>query len=382
MILRWLRLLALLAVPLAAPGEDRQVLRVGTRPNVPPYEYLRPDGGLDGFCVEVARAVAERKGLALEFRTLSNAEIWQEFDQGRLDLISGAVPTEDRVRTVDFSTPLASIQYCLLVRAGTDGVRSERDLEGRRVLVVRRSHMAAYAGARGLALEELPDYDACLLALAQGRGDAALVPRFTWLHLARRLPLGGLREVSSELYPHRICLAVRKGESALLEKLNEGLYELKASGRLDAIHDRHLGSLERAQVPLATALRRSAFWIVPAFLVVGFAVHLAWTLALGRLVRRRTGALQAELARREAAEAALAHTVEELRTALHEVKQLSGLLPICAGCKKIRDDGGTWQALEGYIGARTEATFSHGLCPDCADHLYPEFSRSRKAPRA
>lgn len=62
--------------------------------------------------------------------------------------------------------------------------------------------------------------------------------------------------------------------------------------------------------------------------------------------------------------------VKELRVALTEVKRLSGLLPICAGCKKIRDDHDEWQPIEVYIQARSEAKFSHSLCPECLRHLY------------
>jgi PAS domain S-box-containing protein len=58
--------------------------------------------------------------------------------------------------------------------------------------------------------------------------------------------------------------------------------------------------------------------------------------------------------------------IEELRVALSEVKTLRGLLPICASCKKIRDDRGHWEQLERYVDEHSEATFSHGLCPECA----------------
>ena len=62
----------------------------------------------------------------------------------------------------------------------------------------------------------------------------------------------------------------------------------------------------------------------------------------------------------------------ELREALAEVKTLSGMLPICSGCKKIRDDKGYWNQIEAYISDRSAAQFSHGLCPECAKKLYPE----------
>ena len=56
---------------------------------------------------------------------------------------------------------------------------------------------------------------------------------------------------------------------------------------------------------------------------------------------------------------------EELEAALSRVKQLEGIIPICSYCKKIRDDGNSWQQMEKYISEHSEALFSHGLCPDC-----------------
>ena len=61
----------------------------------------------------------------------------------------------------------------------------------------------------------------------------------------------------------------------------------------------------------------------------------------------------------------LAARVAELEDALARVKRLQGLLPICSYCKKIRNDRNYWQQLENYIGERSEAQFSHGICPDC-----------------
>ncbi|MEW6670118.1 MAG: PAS domain S-box protein [Thermodesulfobacteriota bacterium] len=63
----------------------------------------------------------------------------------------------------------------------------------------------------------------------------------------------------------------------------------------------------------------------------------------------------------------------ELQKALAEVKQLSGFLPICASCKKIRDDNGYWNQIEAYIRAHSNAQFSHSICPACAKKLYPGF---------
>jgi hypothetical protein len=59
----------------------------------------------------------------------------------------------------------------------------------------------------------------------------------------------------------------------------------------------------------------------------------------------------------------------------NEVKLLQGLLPICASCKKIKDDEGYWKEVENYIAERSDAKFSHSICPDCLKELYPEIAR-------
>ena len=83
-----------------------------------------------------------------------------------------------------------------------------------------------------------------------------------------------------------------------------------------------------------------------------------FAIACGLFALRRWRDLEDEIARRKEAE----ETTERLR----------GLVPICAGCKKIRDGQGSWVAVEVYVAARTEAAFSHGICPECRVRLYPE----------
>jgi PAS domain S-box-containing protein len=75
---------------------------------------------------------------------------------------------------------------------------------------------------------------------------------------------------------------------------------------------------------------------------------------------------------RHRAEAERERLIQELQTALAKVKLLSGLLPICASCKNIRDNQGYWEQVEAYISSHSEATFTHGLCPACIRKLYPE----------
>lgn len=81
--------------------------------------------------------------------------------------------------------------------------------------------------------------------------------------------------------------------------------------------------------------------------------------------------LKKEMDCRKARERELRRSNEELQQALREVKVLKGLVPICASCKKIRNDQGFWQQLEEYLQQHSEAEFSHGLCTPCIKKLYP-----------
>ena len=91
----------------------------------------------------------------------------------------------------------------------------------------------------------------------------------------------------------------------------------------------------------------------------------------------RGGELMARVATHVSLKKALERE-RELRKSLEEslaqVKTLSGLLPICARCKKIRDDNGSWNQLENFISAHSNADFTHGICPECSSALYPEMN--------
>lgn len=99
---------------------------------------------------------------------------------------------------------------------------------------------------------------------------------------------------------------------------------------------------------------------------------------LERRVEERTAELQSaneqlveEVHRREQVQNQQSQTLAELKQAMKDIKTLSGLIPICSSCKKVRDDDGFWNQIESYITDHSDAMFSHGICPDCKEVLYP-----------
>ena len=93
-------------------------------------------------------------------------------------------------------------------------------------------------------------------------------------------------------------------------------------------------------------------------------------------IKKELTLAQQEIERRKKLEKEREKLIEELQQALSEIKTLRGFLPICANCKKIRDDEGYWQQIEEYIQARSDARFSHSICPECTKKLYPELNLS------
>lgn len=99
---------------------------------------------------------------------------------------------------------------------------------------------------------------------------------------------------------------------------------------------------------------------------------LSWTNAGKPL---RVVGTHSDVTARKEAELENQRLLAELREALDNVKVLRGFLPICASCKKIRDDKGYWNQIESYIRDHSDAEFSHGICPDCEAELYPDYFR-------
>lgn len=118
-----------------------------------------------------------------------------------------------------------------------------------------------------------------------------------------------------------------------------------------------------AMIVLLTLYVLPARWVLNSSLInVMFGTSiLLWSFELTGRVKERA-AEQRRLLREQVRE-----RTKELEAALADVKTLSGLLPICSHCKKIRDDDGYWGSVEGYIMERTDADFTHGICPDCLD---------------
>ncbi|MFT7221216.1 MAG: hypothetical protein ACI8Z1_002838 [Candidatus Azotimanducaceae bacterium] len=128
---------------------------------------------------------------------------------------------------------------------------------------------------------------------------------------------------------------------------------------------------------VSVAITSALHWIVNGwgtpFTLQGIITPIAVPILVALPATRYTFGLMEQLIHSEISNQQL---VTNLRAALGDVQQLSGLLPICAYCKDIEDGRGDWHTVEAYVGQHSKVHFSHGLCPDCAETLYPDNSTS------
>ena len=104
-----------------------------------------------------------------------------------------------------------------------------------------------------------------------------------------------------------------------------------------------------------------------------FPIEISSVVFLDAAGQERTCMIFRDISARKLLEEERERLITELRETLGQVKMLRGLLPICASCKKIRDEHGTWNEIESYVRKHSEVNFSHGMCPDCMRGLYPEY---------
>jgi hypothetical protein len=272
----------------------------------------------------------------------------------------------------------------IFVREGEKSIRSKADLKDREVLVMRGDTAHEYAVKENLSdkLILTDSFEQAMRLLSEGQHDAVVIQQLAGLQLIKKLGISNVVNVSSiqetSLKPvgkplsgfvQKFCIAVQEGDGDLLALLNEGLAIVIADGTYNELYNKWFGPiLPRPPVPLTLILKYLLFSLGPIL----FLLALAGLWYLKRKVARKTQSLRAEIKERIEAEEEKEKLIIELQKALEDVKTLGGLLPICAACKKIRDDKGYWNQLEGYIEEHTGTAFSHGICPDCAKKLYPD----------
>jgi len=282
-------------------AKSKGVVVVGGDYNYPPYEFIDANGRPTGFNVELTRAIAEVMGLEVEIHLGSWDGMRRALERGEVDILQGMAYSEERTREVDFSTPHALLYQSIWIRRDDRSIKSLEDLHGKEVIVMRNSIMHDFMrgfdpGAKLILAETLAE---ALRLLNQGKHDCALVSRLTGKYLEKELGLKRIVPVAEPIMSQAYGFAVKKGNTDLLGRFNEGLAILKRSGQFQEIHGKWLGVMETQPMSWQRAARYVALVAVPLLLILGGTV--LWSRTLQKKVAQRTEELAREVAEKQRA---------------------------------------------------------------------------------
>lgn len=244
---------AMLALFLTGCGTDSsngssgegKVYKVGIDTTYPPFEY-EENGEYHGIDIDLFTAIAENQGFEFEFDAMDFGGIIPAMEAGQLDVaIAGMSITEDRKKVVDFSDPYFDAGLILVVHNDTNDIDSVEDLEGKTVAVKNGTTGAKFAmdnaDKYGYEIVQFDDSPAMFQEVSNGNADA-LIEDYPVIKYAIAKDNLDLKLVGDRLNGDQYGIAVIKGENQdLLEKINQGLQELRDSGEYDEIVNQYLG---------------------------------------------------------------------------------------------------------------------------------------------
>ena len=218
------------------------VLTMATNAEFPPYEYH--DGGeIVGIDVEIAEAIAEKLGMTLEIEDIAFDSIIPEVDSGKADIgVAGMTVSEDRLKNVDFSDPYTTASQVIIVKEDSD-IAGPDDLAGKYIGVQLGTTGDIYASdyeADGSTIERYNKGFEAVQAMMQGKIDAVVIdlePAKVFVSENE-----GIKILDEALTVEEYAIAVKKGNTELVEKINGALAELKDSGELQAIIDKYISA--------------------------------------------------------------------------------------------------------------------------------------------
>ncbi|MFF2389255.1 amino acid ABC transporter substrate-binding protein [Agromyces sp. NPDC058104] len=217
-------------------------LTVATEGTYPPFTYHEGGAGeLIGYDVEVAQAVADKLGLEIAFEETQWDAIFAGLDAGRFDVIANQVSINpDREEDYLFSTPYTVSPSVVVVNEGDDSISSFEDLKGKTTAQSLTSNFYQLAVDAGANVEAVEGWAQAVALLEQGRVDATVNDKLTYLDYVKQTPDAKLA-VAAETDPTESALTFTKDKTALVKAVDEALAELREEGVLAELGEKYFG---------------------------------------------------------------------------------------------------------------------------------------------
>jgi len=309
----WSRLFTLLLIPVilifsGSVNAEQQALNVGSEIDFPPYADIDTQGHSTGFSVELFSAVAAAMGIPITFHPDKWDVVWHNLKAGKIDVLPLVALTPEREGQVEFTQPHTIGYDSFFVRKGSPAVHSIEEARAMNIIVLRSDAANEALVSRGFTNQLAPVDNLAdgFRLLASGQHDALLAPLLQGNALVRRIGLDKTIIPGPLLkeYRREFSFAVRKGNTELRDRLDQGLAIVKANGEYDRLYRKWLGLYETPTFPVKYVVWGAAA-AVNLLALLGL-----WTWQLRRQVTLRT----AELAQTYSA-------VQAERQRLHDLLQ-------------------------------------------------------------
>ena len=233
---RWLLLLILLTLALATPAS---AWVIGIDENYPPHEFVE-NGEVKGFNVDIIRAMAEAVNETVEFRPMSWNSVVESLNNGSIDMAFMAA-YETRKELYDFSEPVLDITLAIFVKNDVYGIASLDDLRGHTVVVERGDIAQEIISGKGATVIAVDNQKEAMEMLVRGDAFAYFGNYHTGLYLIQKYGYGNVKVIGEKIRVGYRAIAVKKGNTALLNELNYALSTIKSNGKYDEIYEKWFG---------------------------------------------------------------------------------------------------------------------------------------------
>lgn len=289
-------------------------ITVASEPDYPPFCLVDKNGNAAGFSVELFRAAAEAVGLKVTFKIGIWEQIKRELAEGKIDALPLVGRTPEREKLYEFTMPYLSLHGAVFVRKGTTGITSLDDLKGKEIVVMKGDNAEEFVRREKISdkIYTTHTFEEAFRELADGKYDAALTQRIMGIRLLDEMKVRSVRPLDFQIPGFRqdFCFAVRKGNTLLRDRLNEGLSIVIANDTFERIRDKWLGPSYQEKISPLDFLKMTLFIFVPLFIIMS----IIWIFFLRREVKRQTENLNAEIAEHKRTLNALRESEEKYRS--------------------------------------------------------------------
>ena len=215
---------------------------VGTEGTYSPNSYHDENGDLVGFDVEVARKVAGKLGVEIEFMEAEWDSLFAAMDSGRIDTVINEVEySDERALKYDFSQPYTYIRGALMVKADNEDINSFEDLSGKKAAQNLTSSWGTMAESYGAELVSVDAVSQCVDLLLSGRADATLNVETAFADYLKSHPDADVKIVARTDSASSSRIPVKKGNEELLKAIDAAIDELRESGELAELSEKYFG---------------------------------------------------------------------------------------------------------------------------------------------